>query len=201
MKKIENFEVPVSADSLSDAEILATTALLIRGNYSKNRAYISFCMSNNYEKAMYVVGEAFHELDMPLSTIGSDSSSLRLYTWGNDFKRLLAKQQLLPCESHTWTDSLKIPTAWHSLLSDKRYLISNLVHDIAKPFNIPSIGPVLKLPDNNVLAKGLLQLLSPINPYLHIRYLGHKSSHPVLCGSNKFETGTVDYPDDISDLL
>ena len=62
MAKIQNYEVCVNADELSNAEILLTTALLIRGYYcSASRVYISFIGSNMKETAVATVSTSGHK--------------------------------------------------------------------------------------------------------------------------------------------
>lgn len=200
MEKIQNYETCISTDRLSNAEILLTTALLIRGNYcNTNRVYITFVGSNMKETAITTISNACTELGIPFSTLDSDPCPDRYYLWGNKLREVLAKQCLIPNKNQKWKNKLKIPTSWHQLPNEKRQLINNLIFSIVKIYNSRMSGIILRLPDNNTLAKGLMQLLVPINEHIQIRYGGHMCTHPLLWNA-KYITH-LDNNDDFSDLL
>lgn len=181
MTKIQNYETCVNADELSNAEILLTTALLIRGNYSNaSRVYISFIGSNMKETAITTVSNACTELGIPFTTLDSDPCPDRFYLWGNKLSEVLARQRLIPDKHQTWRNKLKIPTSWHQLSFDKRQLINNLIFSIVKTYDTKISGLALRLPDNNALAKGIIQLLAPINQNIQIRYGGSAGRKPLL---------------------
>lgn len=199
MAKIQNYEVCVNADELSNAEILLTTALLIRGYYcSASRVYISFIGSNMKETAVATVSNACAELGIPFTTLDSDPCPDRYYLWGNKLSEVLAKQRLMPDKNQKWRNKLKIPTSWHQLPNDRRQIINNLIFGIVKTYDTRISGLALRLPDNNALAKGLIQLLAPINQNIQIRYGGSAGRKPLLW--NVRYIAHLD-TDDISDLL
>lgn len=199
MAKIQNYEVCVNADELSNAEILLTTALLIRGYYcSASRVYISFIGSNMKETAVATVSNACAELGIPFTTLDSDPCPDRYYLWGNKLSEILAKQRLMPDKNQKWRNKLKIPTSWHQLPNDRRQIINNLIFGIVKTYDTRISGLALRLPDNNALAKGLIQLLAPINQNIQIRYGGSAGRKPLLW--NVRYIAHLD-TDDISDLL
>jgi hypothetical protein len=200
MAKIQNYEVCVNADELSNAEILLTTALLIRGYYcSASRVYISFIGSNMKETAVATVSNACTELGIPFTTLDSDSCPDRYYLWGNKLSEVLAKQRLVPDKNQKWRNKLKIPTSWHQLPNDRRQIINNLIFGIVKTYDTKISGLALRLPDNNALAKGLIQLLAPINQNIQIRYGGSAGRKPLLW--NVRYMAHLNVGDDISDLL
>ncbi len=199
MAKIQNYEVCVNADELSNAEILLTTALLIRGYYcSASRVYISFIGSNMKETAVATVSNACAELGIPFTTLDSDPCPDRYYLWGNKLSEVLAKQRLVPDKNQKWRNKLKIPTSWHQLPNDRRQIINNLIFGIVKTYDTKISGLALRLPDNNALAKGLIQLLAPINQNIQIRYGGSAGRKPLLWNVRYMAHLNVD---DISDLL
>lgn len=199
MTKIQNYEICVNADELSNAEILLTTALLVRGYYcSASRVYISFIGSNMKETAVATVSNACAELGIPFTTLDSDPCPDRYYLWGNKLTEVLAKQRLLPDKNQKWRNKLKIPTSWHQLSNDKRQMINNLVFGIVKTYDTKISGLALRLPDNNALAKGLIQLLAPINQDIQIRYGGSAGRKPLLWNVRYMAHLNMD---DISDLL
>lgn len=199
MAKIQNYEVCVNADELSNAEILLTTALLMRGYYcSASRVYISFIGSNMKETAVATVSNACAELGIPFTTLDSDPCPDRYYLWGNKLSEVLAKQRLVPDKNQKWRNKLKIPTSWHQLPNDRRQIINNLIFGIVKTYDTKISGLALRLPDNNALAKGLIQLLAPINQNIQIRYGGSAGRKPLLW--NVRYMAHLDM-DDISDLL
>lgn len=199
MAKIQNYEVCVNADELSNAEILLTTALLIRGYYcSASRVYISFIGSNMKETAIATVSNACTELGIPFTTLDSDPCPDRYYLWGNKLSEVLAKQRLMPDKNQKWRNELKIPTSWHQLPNDRRQIINNLIFGIVKTYDTKISGLALRLPDNNALAKGLIQLLAPINQDIQIRYGGSAGRKPLLWSVRYMAHLNTD---DISDLL
>lgn len=199
MAKIQNYEVCVNTDELSNAEILLTTALLMRGYYcSASRVYISFIGSNMKETAVATVSNACTELGIPFTTLDSDPCPDRYYLWGNKLSEVLAKQRLVPDKNQKWRNKLKIPTSWHQLPNDRRQIINNLIFGIVKTYDTKISGLALRLPDNNALAKGLIQLLAPINQNIQIRYGGSAGRKPLLW--NVRYMAHLDM-DDISDLL
>lgn len=199
MAKIQNYEVCVNADELSNAEILLTTALLIRGYYcSASRVYISFIGSNMKETAIATVSNACTELGIPFTTLDSDPCPDRYYLWGNKLSDVLAKQRLMPDKNQKWRNKLKIPTSWHQLPNDRRQIINNLIFGIVKTYDTKISGLALRLPDNNALAKGLIQLLAPINQDIQIRYGGSAGRKPLLWNVRYMAHLNTD---DISDLL
>lgn len=199
MAKIQNYEVCVNADELSNAEILLTTALLIRGYYcSASRVYISFIGSNMKETAIATVSNACTELGIPFTTLDSDPCPDRYYLWGNKLSEVLAKQCLMPDKNQKWRNKLKIPTSWHQLPNDRRQIINNLIFGIVKTYDTKISGLALRLPDNNALAKGLIQLLAPINQDIQIRYGGSAGRKPLLWNVRYMAHLNTD---DISDLL
>lgn len=199
MAKIQNYEVCVNADELSNAEILLTTALLMRGYYcSASRVYISFIGSNMKETAVATVSNACTELGIPFTTLDSDPCPDRYYLWGNKLSEVLAKQRLVPDKNQKWRNKLKIPTSWHQLPNDRRQIINNLIFGIVKTYDTKISGLALRLPDNNALAKGLIQLLAPINQNIQIRYGGSAGRKPLLW--NVRYMAHLDM-DGISDLL
>lgn len=199
MAKIQNYEVCVNADELSNAEILLTTALLIRGYYcSASRVYISFIGSNMKETAIATVSNACTELGIPFTTLDSDPCPDRYYLWGNKLSEVLAKQRLMPDKNQKWRNKLKIPTSWHQLPNDRRQIINNLIFGIVKTYDTKISGLALRLPDNNALAKGLIQLLAPINQDIQIRYGGSAGRKPLLWNVRYMAHLNTD---DISDLL
>lgn len=199
MTKIQNYEICANADELSNAEILLTTALLIRGNYcGASRVYISFIGSNMKETAVATVSDACTELGIPFTTLDSDPCPDRYYLWGNKLGEVLAKQCLMPDKNQKWKNKLKIPTSWHQLPNDRRQIINNLVFGIVKTYDTKISGLALRLPDNNALAKGLIQLLAPINQDIQIRYGGSAGRKPLLWNVRYMAHLNTD---DISDLL
>lgn len=199
MTKIQNYEICANADELSNAEILLTTALLIRGNYcGASRVYISFIGSNMKETAVATVSDACTELGIPFTTLDSDPCPDRYYLWGNKLSEVLAKQCLMPDKNQKWKNKLKIPTSWHQLPNDRRQIINNLVFGIVKTYDTKISGLALRLPDNNALAKGLIQLLAPINQDIQIRYGGSAGRKPLLWNVKYMAHLNTD---DISDLL
>lgn len=198
MTKIQNYEVCVNADELSNAEILLTTALLIRGYYcNASRVYISFIGSNMKETAITTVSNACAELGIPFTTLDSDPCPDRYYLWGNKLSEVLARQCLVPDKNQKWRNKLKVPTSWHQLSNDRRQIINNLVFGIVKTYDTKISGLALRLPDNNALAKGLIQLLAPINQSIQIRYGGSDGRKPLLWNVKYI----AHLDDDISDLL
>lgn len=201
MNKVQNSERCFDANMLSNAEILLTLALLIKGNYcNTSKAYITFVGSYNKNAAIATVSNACYELGIPFSNILSDSCQDRFYLWGNKLDSLLAKQCLLPDKGQKWKNKLKVPTSWHELTNDRRVLINNLLFNIAKVYNTKIAGPAVRLPDNNAFANGLLQLLAPINSDIQIRYGGTERSKPLLWKVVPIKYVQPEF-DDFSDLL
>lgn len=198
MTKIQNYETCINADELSNAEILLTTALLIRGNYSNaSRVYISFIGSNMKETAITTVSNACTELGIPFTVLDSDPCPDRYYLWGNKLSEVLAKQRLIPDKNQKWRNKLKVPTSWHQLPNNRRQIINNLLFGIVKTYDTKISGLALRLPDNNALAKGLIQLLAPINQSIQIRYGSSDGRKPLLWNVRYI----AHLDDDISDLL
>lgn len=191
MSKIQNFITSTPAEVLSTAELIVTLALILRGNYTGKKNYISFSGARNKSEAIKVLSEACNELSIPFKKIPSDSRD-NYYLWSNNLDTLLAKQQLLP-HRLKWKIAIHIPDTWigHISCTKLQILKSFMVH-ITKTKVIRYENQSYNasfVPDALTLHKDLCELFKPIAPGLKAKYYSALSKYYII------ET------DDISDLL
>lgn len=142
---IENRLQPAKADELATSELVVTLALMLRGNYTEKASYISFSKVEkktyftDYEEecnlqVKHTISNACCELQIPFETQPRDTCKKRYYMWGQNLKKLLAKQSLLP--ETNWKHELQIPNSWHFLSSDKLRILYDLTYDLFSEFHL-----------------------------------------------------------------
>lgn len=194
MAKLQNFSTPVPAESLSAAELIVTMALILRGNYTGKKNYISVSGAKNPGAAIKMLSDACLELNIPFKRIPSDSRE-NYYVWSTNLDLVLAKQQMLP-DRLKWRIVLHIPDFWIGHIDcEKLKMLKALTECISKSKIVrdKDTGKSYTasfIPDALNLNKSICDLFRPVSPTIKAQFY---SSFGKYC--------IIEPEDNISDLL
>lgn len=199
-KIITNFDVPVLGNQLTKDELIITLAFLLRGNYYTTKAYINLGDCRSFKYVSSVLENACSNLSIPFSNLSSDSNCYRFYSWGQELKLVLAKQNLLPTR-YSWKNMLHIPEQWIGQI-DRHILIDLLEFTfyVLKNKDAATKQIACQIHDHFELERTLIELFKPIVPNIQIKYFSSLKSTCIL-GVSEDVINNLRNEDDFSDLL
>lgn len=194
MAKLQNFSTPVPAESLSTAELIVTMALILRGNYTGKKNYVSINGAKNPNAALKMLSDACEELNIPFKHIPSDSRD-NYYMWTTNLDLVLAKQQMLP-DRLKWKVVLHIPSIWIGHLEDEKLKTLKTFTEYVTKSKIVRDKDTGKsytgsfIPDALNINRDICDLFRPISPTIKAQFYSSLGKYYI-----------VEPQDDISDLL
>lgn len=202
MSKIQNFEKPVPAETLSTAELIVTMALILRGNYHSNKSYVSIKHSRDSNAAIKSLEEACSELNIPFKNIPSTKDKDYYYMWGTNLDLVLAKQQMLP-HLLKWRTLLHIPETWIGNLSISKLKALEAITTQITRAKITRKGTCYLVPDALHLNIAIYNLFKPIAPNIETEFKYDKQCVYGLTHTSDTYTSELGHldEDDFSDLL
>lgn len=201
MSKIQNFETPVPAETLSTAELIVTMALILRGNYYSNKSYVSIKHSRDSNAVVKSLEEACSELNIPFRTLPSIKDKDYYYMWGTNLDLVLAKQQMIP-HLLKWKTLLHIPKTWIGNLSTSKLKALEAITTQITRMKITKKGTCYLVPDALHLDTAISNLFKPIAPNIETEYRYNRQCVYGLTYTPETYTSELEHlDDDISDLL